>query len=379
MATNSSTAKGRPRRRSSRIQACQQAFAGSDISDLGQVGHLCQDEGTDTADSRLTQPRRRLTRNASKRTKVVQASLQASQHFDISTKGPRNRVKSRKGPRAGAPKANASISSPEAAVPPEASLFPTLAFSLHGIASNGINFYGLVQELITPDVFGMVIVTVLLNQTTGRAAIPVFYSLLERWPTPSLLAEADLEELTNMLQPIGLHNIRAKRLKDIGRTWCESPPALGVLHKSRVVLPGGSKRKKAKRNADTPVSNEDDSRVVYPPTEISHLPGVGRYALDSFRLFRPSLQCPDRAATQVELSTSKPQSEKWEAILERRTALGHKREVGSLLPGPPFSAAHDRSVVENDWQQVDPLDKELKAYRLWRQRRGEAHTLVALG
>lgn len=36
-------------------------------------------------------------------------------------------------------------------VPPDASLFPTIAQSLHGVASDRVNFYGLVQELITPD------------------------------------------------------------------------------------------------------------------------------------------------------------------------------------------------------------------------------------
>lgn len=106
----------------------------------------------------------------------------------------------------------APLPSPSDIQIPEASQFPTLALQLHGLPSDRVSFYGLVQEVITPDVFGMLIVTILLNQTTGRAAIPVFYDVLERWPTPKVLAQADVGELTAMLQPIGLHNIRARRL-----------------------------------------------------------------------------------------------------------------------------------------------------------------------
>lgn len=261
----------------------------------------------------------------------------------------------------------AVFSTPKQAKSPEASLFPTLVFRLHGIASDDKDFFGLVQEIITPDVFGMVVVTVLLNQTTGRAAIPVFYALLHRWPTPSLLADADLTELTDLLQPIGLHNIRAARLKNIGRTWCESPPALGFLHKSRVAAMGDTKRK---RQAAT--SSPDGKRLgdVYPPTEISHLPGVGRYALDSFRIFRPSLIAPERAAVQVGVCGVKPQSAKWEEILQRRLDVGESRCVGSLLPGDhSVDAKPSPPYLESDWQNVDPLDKELKAYLIWRMRR----------
>lgn len=250
------------------------------------------------------------------------------------------------------------------AEPPEASLFPSLAYRLHGIASDGETFYGLVQELITPDVFGMIVVTILLNQTTGRAAIPVFYDLLYRWPTPALLAGADLQELTEVLQPIGLHNIRARRLKDLGRVWCEVPPRLGCMHKSRVTLIQPKKRKR--KVADG--SDEEPKRLVYPATEISHLPGVGRYALDSFRIFRPSLEQPERAAVQKGLGGEKATSVQWQAILKRRQEVGDEPEVGNLLPR--LNDGHDEDdVLEEDWRQVDPLDKELKAYRIWRAQR----------
>lgn len=213
------------------------------------------------------------------------------------------------------------------------------------------------------SVFGMIVVTILLNQTTGRAAIPVFYELLHKWPTPRLLADADLSELTRILQPIGLHNIRARRLKLFGQTWCERPPRQGVLHKSRVAMPQAQGQRLRRRKAQK--GDEMALRDVYPATEISHLPGVGRYALDSFRLFRPSLEVPERAAVQVALE-HKLTSEKWLEILSRREKVGESRFVGSLLPAEDGIQTEN---LEHDWAQVKPLDKELEAYRLWRKER----------
>ncbi|PWN29204.1 DNA glycosylase [Jaminaea rosea] len=322
-------------RRSRRISQAQTKEAEQEQLDLAEVGQVGQLEGPDEdhdEDEGGAQGRRRKVHEKSVKAEATPAPLPSPGEVEV----------------------------------PEASAFPTLALKLHGLPSDRISFYGLVQEIITPDVFGMLIVTILLNQTTGRAAIPVFYDLLERWPTPSSLRDADLGMLTDMLQPIGLHNIRAKRLKDLGTMWCEQPPQLGVLHKSRVVLPStGRKRRKKKLDDD----EEEPQKPTYPPTEISHLPGAGRYALDSYRLFRPSLVDTTRATVQIGLGP-KPESDRWQLILAKREAAGESRSVGSLLPASDDDGSklvgHD---LEEDWKTVDALDKELKAYRLWRAHR----------
>jgi hypothetical protein len=48
--------------------------------------------------------------------------------------------------------------------------------------------YGLIQEYCAPDVWKLLVAVCLLNQTTGRAAIPVFWSLLDRWCCAEALA-----------------------------------------------------------------------------------------------------------------------------------------------------------------------------------------------
>lgn len=78
----------------------------------------------------------------------------------------------------------------------------TEAVRVHGLAQR-VNFYGLIQEIVTPNVFRLLVATCLLNQTKGRAAMPVFWELLRRWPDEHSLASADVVELTDLLQPIG--------------------------------------------------------------------------------------------------------------------------------------------------------------------------------
>jgi endonuclease III-like uncharacterized protein len=132
-------------------------------------------------------------------------------------------------------------------------------------------------EEVADDPFKLIVATMLLNKTTGRAAIPVFRILMSQWPNPEKMVEGSYirmcstlilsfllfavpeSTLEHLLHPLGLSNIRAKRLIELSRMYISSPPSIQVLHKSR-----------AKGE---------------PPTPISHLPGVGKYAIDSYRIF----------------------------------------------------------------------------------------------
>ena len=51
---------------------------------------------------------------------------------------------------------------------------PSEVVRVHGLARQP-NFYGLIQELVCPNVFRLLTATCLLNQTKGRAAMPVFW------------------------------------------------------------------------------------------------------------------------------------------------------------------------------------------------------------
>jgi len=94
----------------------------------------------------------------------------------------------------------------------------------------------------------------LLNKTAGRVAVPIFWTLMTRWPTPELLAEADRAELEDCIRCLGLQSIRARRLIALSAAYLEQ----------------------AQPKTEHP---------RHPPMDISHLPGSGPYALDSYRIY----------------------------------------------------------------------------------------------
>lgn len=136
-------------------------------------------------------------------------------------------------------------------------------------------------EEVACDWWKVLVAVMLLNKTTGKAAIPVFRDLMSRWPNPTLMAEGDDSSkyahmivssafplapmclLQELLTPLGLQKTRADRIIRLSVMYLADPPSFDAPRKSRV--------------------------PYYPPTAVSHLPGCGRYALDSFRIFC----CPD--------------------------------------------------------------------------------------
>ncbi|GAC94559.1 hypothetical protein PHSY_002132 [Pseudozyma hubeiensis SY62] len=197
---------------------------------------------------------------------------------------------------------------------------------VHGLARQA-NFYGLIQEIVTPNVFRLLVATCLLNQTKGRAAMPVFWELLKRWPDEHSLARANIVELTDLLQPIGLHNIRARRLVSMAQTMVEIPYNESNLFKSR-------------------------DRTA-PDSPIGIYPGVGRYAIDSWRIFVAG------GGASVGLRGAKPVSP-FDTVSVEAEASGTQ-----LAPALP-SMSRNVEAMEAEWKTVMPLDKELRAYLVWR-------------
>ncbi|KAF8527926.1 DNA glycosylase [Hysterangium stoloniferum] len=136
------------------------------------------------------------------------------------------------------------------------------------IPLNFINAYlcrpRLIQEEFSGNPWKLLVATLLLNKTTGKRAIPVFRQLMDIWPTPEEMAEAPFPLLKSLVQDLGFGNSRPKWIIDLSTTYVKSPPSPTVLHRSRA---------------------KDFVASDYPPTIISHLPHVGKYALDSYRIF----------------------------------------------------------------------------------------------
>ncbi len=71
------------------------------------------------------------------------------------------------------------------------------------------------------DPYKVLIAEILLRRTQGRKVVATYLELVKKYPTPRELADADVEELRRILQPLGLHNIRSRELKALGRELVE--------------------------------------------------------------------------------------------------------------------------------------------------------------
>lgn len=184
--------------------------------------------------------------------------------------------------------------------------------------------FGLVQERLSHDPFRLLIAVIFLNKTRGSVALPVFYELMERYPTPADLAAASQEDVVNIIQHLGLQNQRAKKCINLAKAWLSRPPEKGkryrVLHYPR--------RDDGKEVRPDEILNEEDERVAW---EIGQLPGIGVYAIDSWRIF-----CRDEL-----------------------------RGLPSGLPAELTSASKEEEL-QKEWTRVLAGDKELRAYLRWR-------------
>ncbi|KAI7649321.1 hypothetical protein KC319_g11253, partial [Hortaea werneckii] len=87
--------------------------------------------------------------------------------------------------------------------------------------------FGIIQEKLHTEPFWLLIATTFLNQTSGRAAVPVFWALKTRFPTPDALAQAEYEVVLEMIRHLGLQRQRAKRVIAMARVWRDDPPRVG--------------------------------------------------------------------------------------------------------------------------------------------------------
>jgi hypothetical protein len=173
--------------------------------------------------------------------------------------------------------------------------------------------YGLIQERIRASLYAGVIQAILWNQTTAKAARPVLFKLLSEYPTPECLAKADVNNVVEMLRCLGLQNRRGERLVKLAQVWVDAPPCPTRRY-------GKRRYPHVDDNLDIRDGQLLDPDDVCPGWEIAHLPGIGQYALDSYRIFF-------------------------------RDALRGVREGDG---------------VEPEWKRVMPLDKDLQPYLQWR-------------
>lgn len=229
--------------------------------------------------------------------------------------------------------------------------------------------FGLIQESLCHEPFRLLVAVTFLIRTTGRAAIPVFRQVMDRFPTPEAFVAADVEaELVPMIAHLGLPAVRCAAIGKYARTWTERPPEPGVTYVVRG-YPGRRAEDAGKKLGgedgeykeggsegggdggdtsprDERSGSEMESKPANPETpkrkkfrlntsewEIGHLT-QGRYAIDSWRIF-----CRDIFLGK---------SDDWMGSSERR-----------------LRAPSEGASFEPEWMRVLPEDKELRACLRW--------------
>jgi adenine-specific DNA glycosylase len=84
----------------------------------------------------------------------------------------------------------------------------------------------------------------MLNRTDKLQVHRIINQFFERWPDPVSLAKADPDDVARFIKSLGLYNRRAKTLIEMSRAW-----------------------------------------IAEIPENIDDLPGIGKYAADSYSMF----------------------------------------------------------------------------------------------
>lgn len=208
-------------------------------------------------------------------------------------------------------------------IPKVSPYFPTLpteAESCLPFPPIGAPYFGLVQEQLAHEPFKLLIATIFLNRTRGGVALPVLFQVFDKYPTIDAMANASPSELVSMIRCLGFQNQRARKCIDLARTWQTQPPTKGKRYRE-LHYPRKLDGRDVGRDE---CIDDEDMRVAW---EVAHLPGVGAYSLDSWRIF-----CRD----------------------ELRKVATDWQGTGATTVG-----------FVPEWKSVLPQDKELRAYLTW--------------
>ncbi|KAF5125530.1 Methyl-CpG-binding domain protein 4 [Metarhizium anisopliae] len=193
--------------------------------------------------------------------------------------------------------------------------------------------FGLIQERLAHEPFWLLIAVTFLIKTSGQAAIPVFYKVRERFPSPTELRDPNnAEELFSMIRHLGLAANRLTFIQKYAEVFISNPPAPGKQYKvrnyeRRDILPSAMSMESLDTDGDSeclnPGAADDEANAM--AWEIGHMT-QGKYTLDSWRIF-----CRDEL-------------------------LGRAHDWNGKGRQPEF---------QPEWMRVLPHDKELRAYLRW--------------
>ena len=81
--------------------------------------------------------------------------------------------------------------------------------------------YDLLQERFWPNEWKILVVCLMLNQTSRKQVEPMIEDFFKMYPDPQSILKADEEVLFSFLKPLGLANKRSKTLKKFSAQFLE--------------------------------------------------------------------------------------------------------------------------------------------------------------
>ncbi|XP_046406484.1 methyl-CpG-binding domain protein 4-like [Ischnura elegans] len=72
--------------------------------------------------------------------------------------------------------------------------------------------YNLIQENLFSHPWKLLVATIFLNKTAGKNAVPIVLKFLDTWNTPESVLHADINEMENLIRPLGLQKKRAQTI-----------------------------------------------------------------------------------------------------------------------------------------------------------------------
>ena len=81
--------------------------------------------------------------------------------------------------------------------------------------------YDLLQERYWPDDWKILVVCLLLNQTSRKQVEPMIERFFKRWPDAKSAAHASEEEMREVVRSLGMYNRRVKTIKKMSQQFLE--------------------------------------------------------------------------------------------------------------------------------------------------------------
>jgi len=81
----------------------------------------------------------------------------------------------------------------------------------HGLIPS-VSPYGLIQELIWPNEWLIIVSCILLNQTSRKQVERIFPDFIKKWQSPEAFKDADPKEVSLLIKSLGFCNRRTKNL-----------------------------------------------------------------------------------------------------------------------------------------------------------------------